>query len=125
MTKKTLILFGLLDLVSFVVTFKFLLKVIENIERFSLFSIPEILLIISFIASGILLIKRKKISLIIYYFQFPLRVTFMILTFGFLFNLFGFQYDSVGSKILVVTTFLLEVVRLIITIMIHKKEYKK
>ena len=125
MTKKTLVLFGLLDLVSFAVTYRFIIKAIENIERFSLLSIPEILLIVSLIASGILLILRKKISLIIYYFQFPLRVIFMILTFGFLFDLFGFQYDSVGYKILVVTTFLLEVVRLIITIMIHKKEYKK
>jgi len=125
MTKKTLVLFGLLDLVSFAVTYKFIIKAIENIEHFSLLSIPEILLIVSLIASGILLILRKKISLIIYYFQFPLRVIFMILTFGFLFDLFRFQYDSVGYKILVVTTFLLEVVRLIITIMIHKKEYKK
>ena len=125
MTKKTLILFGLLDLVSFVVTFKFVTKVIENIDRFSLLSIPEILLIVSLIASGILSIMRKKISLIIYYFQFPLRITFMILTFGFLIKLLGFQYDSVGYKILAVMTFLLEILRLIITIMIHKKEYKK
>lgn len=125
MTKRALILFGLLDLVSFVVTFKFVTKVIENIDRFSLLSIPEILLIVSLIASGVLSIMRKKISLIIYYCQFPLRVTFMILTFGFLFKLFGFQYDSVGYKILIWMTFLLEIVRLIITIIIHKKEFKK
>ena len=61
MTKKTLILFGLLDLVSFVVTYKFVLKVIENIEPFSFLSIPEILLIVSLVASGILFIMRKKI----------------------------------------------------------------
>jgi len=125
MTKKTLILFGLLDLVSFAVTYKFVIKVIENIEQFSFLSIPEILMIVSLIASGVLSIMRKKISLIIYYCQFPLRVTFMILSFGFLFKLFGFQYDSVGYKILTWITFLLEIVRLIITIMIHKKEYKK
>ena len=125
MTKKTLILFGLLDLVSFVVTYKFVIKVIENIDRFSLLSIPEILLIVSLIASGVLSIMRKKTSLIIYYIQFPLRVTFMILTFGFIFKLLGFQYDSVGYRILVVITFLLEIIRLLITIMIHKKEYNK
>ena len=125
MTKKTLILFGLLDLVTFVVTFKFLIKLIENIELISLLSIPEILLIVSLIASGVLSIMRKKTSLIIYYIQFPLRVTFMILTFGFIFKLLGFQYDSVGYRILVVITFLLEIIRLLITIMIHKKEYNK
>ena len=83
MTKRALILFGLLDLVSFVVTFKFVTKVIENIDRFSLLSIPEILLIVSLIASGVLSIMRKKISLIIYSCQFRLRVSFMILIFGF------------------------------------------
>ena len=125
MTKKTLILFGLLDLVTFVVTFKFLIKLIENIELISLLSIPEILLIVSLIVSGVLSIMRNKISLIVYYFQFPLRVTFMILTFGFLFKLLGYQYDSLGYKILIIITFLLEILRLVITIMIHKKEYKK
>jgi hypothetical protein len=125
MTKKTLIILGFLDLVSFAVTYKFGLKMIGNIELAPLMTIPEILLIFSFIASGILSILRKKSSLIIYYFQFPLKVTFMILTFGFLLKLSGFQYDSSGYKILLYITFLLEIARLVITIMIHKKEFRK
>ena len=95
------------------------------IENLSLISIPEMLLIISLVASGVLSIMRKKISLIIYYFQFPLRITFMILTFGFLLRILALQYDSVGYKILLGVTFLLEITRLIIIIMIHKKEYGK
>jgi len=122
MTKKILIAFGLLDLLAFAKTYKIMFKMIEN---FSLISIPEIFLIISLIASGIFSIMRKKSSLIIYYFQFPLKITFVIMTFGFLFKMLGFQYDSVGYKILLGVTFLLEITRLIITIMIHKKEFGK
>jgi hypothetical protein len=122
MTKKILIVFGLLDLFSFAVTYKFVFNMIENL---SLISIPEMLLIISLVASGVLSIMRKKISLIIYYFQFPLRITYMILTFGFLLRILSLQYDSVGYKILLGVTFLLEFTRLIIIIMIHKKEYWK
>lgn len=125
MTKKILIALGIFDLLSFAVTFKFGIKLIENIELAPLLNIPEILLIFSLIASGILSILRKKSSLIIYYFQFPLKVTFMILTFGFLFKLLGLQLDSSGYKILLYITFLLEIARLVITIMIHKKEFRK
>ena len=124
MTKKILISFGILDLLSFVLTYKFGIKMIENIELSPLMYLPEILLIVSLIASGIFSILKKKVSLFIYYFQFPLKVTFMILTFGFLFKLLGLQHDSVGYKILIPTTFLLEVTRLVITIMIHKKEFR-
>lgn len=124
MTKKILIAFGILDLLSFVLTYKFGIKMIENIELSPLMYLPEILLIISLIASGIFSILKKKVSLLIYYFQFPLKVTFMILTFGFLFKLLGLQHDSVGYKILIPITFVLEVTRLVITIMIHKKEFR-
>ena len=48
----------------------------------------------------------------------------MILTFGFLIKLFGFQYDSVGYKIMVIIASLLELVRLTYSIMIHKKDLK-
>jgi len=83
------------------------------------------LLIMSLVVSGVLSIMRKKISLIVYYFQFPLRITFVILTFGFLFKIFGFQYDTVGYQILLGVTVLLEITRLVITIKIHKKEFGK
>lgn len=97
---------------------------LDNIEHFPIMSILEILLIISLIGSGVLSILRKKISLIIYYTQIPLRLAFMILTFGFLFKLFGLQYDSIGYKILVGLTFLLEIARLTFSIMIHKRKFK-
>jgi len=124
MKKNLLIAFGLLDLFSFVRTYKIGISMLDNIEHFPIMSILEILLIISLIASGVFSILRKKVSLIIYYAQIPLRLAFMILTFGFLLKLFGLQYDSMGYKILVGITFLLEIARLIYTIMIHKRIFK-
>lgn len=124
MMNNLLIVFGLLDLFSFVRTYKIGINMFDNIEHFPIMSILEILLITSLIASGILSILRRKISLIIYYIQVPLRLAFMILTFGFLLKLFGLQYDSVGYKILVGITFLLEIARLTYTIMIHKRKFK-
>ena len=84
MKKNLSIVFGLLDLFSFVRTYKIGISMIDNIEHFPIMSILEILLIASLIASGILSILRSKISMIIYYAQIPLRLAFMILTFGFL-----------------------------------------
>ena len=123
MNKNLLIVFGLIDLVSFIQTYKLGVSILDSIEHFPIMSILEILLIISLIASGVLSIMRKKISLIIYYFQIPLRIAFMILTFGFVLKIFGLQYDSVGYKVIVGITFLLELARLIFTIMIHKRKF--
>ena len=83
----------------------------------------EILLILSFMVSGVLSIMRKKIALVLYYFQMPLRLTFVILTFGFLINIFGFQFNSIGFKVMFILTSLLEIARLIFTIMLHKREF--
>ena len=124
MKKNTLIVFGLLDLFSFVDTYKIGISMIDNIEHFPIMSILEILLIFSLIASGVLSILRKKISLIIYYVQFPLRLVYIILTFGFLLTLFGLQYDSIAYKILVGVVILLEIARLTFTIMIHKRKFR-
>jgi hypothetical protein len=124
MKKNLLIAFGLLDLYSFVRTYKIGISMFDNIEHFPIMSILEIILIVSLIASGVLSILRKKISLIIYYAQIPLRLAFMILTFGFLLRVFGLQYDSIGYKILVGITLLLEIARLTFSIMIHKRIFK-
>lgn len=125
MRKNILIAFGLLDLYAFIRTYKVGLKLLDNFEYFPIMNSLEILLIVSLVASGVLSIMRKKSALIIYYFQIPLRLTFVILSFGFLINLFGFQYNSIEYKVLIILTSLLEIARLTFTIMIHKREFKK
>lgn len=124
MWKNILIAFGLLDLYSLIRTYKLGIKLLDNFEHVPILNSLEILLIVSLLVSGVLSIMRKKSALVIYYFQIPLRIIFMILTFGFLIKLFGFQYDSVGYKIMVIIASLLELVRLTYSIMIHKKEFK-
>lgn len=124
MSRIIMLMFGVLDLFSFIRTYEIGISMLDNIEHFPIMSILEILLIISLVASGVLSILRKKISLIIYYAQIPLRLAFMILTFGFLLKLFGLQYDSIGYKILVGITYLLEIARLTYTIMIHRRKFK-
>jgi hypothetical protein len=124
MKKNLLIAFGLLDLISFVLSYKIGINLLNSIGQIPILSILEILLIVSLIASGILSIKRKKISLIIYYIQFPLKLGFVILTFAFLFRLFGFQYDSSEYRILLWFIALLEIARLVFSIMIHKREFR-
>lgn len=124
MKKDLLIAFGLLDLFSFIQSYKIGVNMLNSIGQIPILSILEILLIVSLIASGILSIMRNKISLIIYYIQFPLKLGFVILTFAFSLKLFGFQYDSNGYRILMWIIVLLEIARLIFSIMIHKREFK-
>jgi hypothetical protein len=123
MKNNVLIILGILDLFSFSQTYKVGLILLDNFKYFPLMNSLEILLILSFMVSGVLSIMRKKIALVLYYFQMPLRLTFVILTFGFLINIFGFQFNSIGSKVMFILTFLLEIARLIFTIMIHKREF--
>lgn len=124
MSKYILAIFGILDFISFIRTYKIGISRIDNIEHFPIMFMFEILLIISLLASGLFSIMNKKISLIIYYIQIPLRIAFMILTFGFLLEIFGLQYDSLGYKIIVAITFLLEITRLIFTIVIHRRKFR-
>jgi len=123
MKNNVLIILGLLDLFSFSQTYKVGLILLDNFKYFPLMNSLEILLILSFMVSGVLSIMRKKIALVLYYFQMPLRLTFVILTFGFLINIFGFQFNSIGFKVMFILTTLLEIARLIFTIMLHKREF--
>jgi hypothetical protein len=67
MKKNLLIAFGLLDILSFVQSYKIGVNMLNSIGQIPILSILEILLIVSLIASGIFSIMRKKVSLIIYY----------------------------------------------------------
>lgn len=124
MKKNILIAFGLLDILSFVLSYKIGVNMLNSIGQIPILSILEILLIVSLIVSGIFSIMRKKVSLIIYYFQFPFKLGFVILTFAFLLRLFEFQYNSNGYQILLWFIGLLEIARLIFTIMIHKRNFR-
>jgi hypothetical protein len=108
--------FGLLDILTYLFTYKYVFRISPN----SIFNVFEIILIISLLTSGIFSILKKKVSLIIYYCQFLLKATFCILTFGFLFVFLGFRFNTLQYHILSIIVFILEILRLIITIRINR-----
>ena len=133
--KYTLILFGILDLFSFYRTYEnvqgfvltFLWSGNEDVGGYTnLFGIVMVLngiLTLSLIASGFLSIAGSRIGIFIYYTQFPLRLVFFTLTFGFILTLSGLQINSFAYKVLLAIVFGLEVYRLIFSIWIGKKYF--
>jgi len=125
MSKYGLLLFGFLDIVSFIRTSKLGLNLLDSSDYgFDLPSIMSVLgltLILSLPISGILLLLRKKAGLIVYYFQFPFRIGFLILSFGFLLKIFQLPLNSTAYYINLGIIILLEIIRLSLSIITHKK----
>ena len=116
-----LIILGVLDLVSFYRTYNTGMWILESWKHSHTLEILEFILILSFLFSGILLIIGKKISLVIYYFQFPFKLAFLFLTFGFVLRIVGLPIHSLAYKILLGFIIGLETVRLFFTIWIHRR----
>ena len=128
MNKYSLILFGFLDIVSFIRTYKLGLNLL-NFSEFgfdlpSIMIVLELILILSLPITGILLLLRKKAGLIVYYFQFPFRIGFLILSFGFILKTFKLPFNSTAYYIIFVIVTLLEIIRLYLSVITHKKTSK-
>jgi len=125
MIKYCLTLCGLLDLISFLGTYKqgiILMNSFDNnFDIISLFNILQIGLIFSMPVTGIILLFQKKIGLVLYYIQFPLRIGSLILSFGFLFSIFRLPFNTSIYYIILTIAALLEVMRLTFSIIAHKK----
>ena len=122
--KKLLILFGLLDIVSIIRSFKPLALLVTNLSDLYWLQMLNLILFILLGLSAYFLLRQTKTGLWLTYGQFPLRLGFMVLSFGFLFSIhgiFGGQSDS--YKVLSWTLIGLECVRLFFTILIHRKFY--
>ena len=121
--KKFLVLFGILDLVAVVNSFQLMVSIIEKGTYFNWLYLVLIVLYGSMIASGILLIKSNKTGIWIYYIQFPFRLIFYAgLTLGFLYPICNLFCDIKSINTLLVSICsVFEVVRLFVTIFIHKK----
>ncbi len=122
--KYALIIFALLDGVSLLRSYQEVRYYFEFGTGYSEFSIFRLLIIASFAISAVLFILRKKEAFVLYYVQFSLRILFMMLSFGFLIELFGGLYGSTAYWTMIVLVFVLEIVRLIQTIIIHRKMNK-
>lgn len=133
--KYTLILFGILDLFSFYRTYEnglnfvltFLWAGNEDmsgyINLFGIIMVLNVVLSLLLIASGFLSITGSGISFLIYYVEFPLRLAFFTLTFGFVLTLSGLHIDSFAYKILLAFVIGLEVFRLIFSIKMNRRSF--
>lgn len=131
--KYTLILFGILDLYSFYHTYEnaldFVLTFLWSgqedmggyVNLFAMIMVLNGILTLSLIASGFLSITGSRISFLIYYIQFPLRLVFFTLTFGFVLTLLDLHIDSLAYKGLLAIVFGLEILRLIFSIKISRR----
>ena len=121
--RKILVLFGILDLVAVVNSYQLMASIIEKGIHFYWLHLVLILLYGSMIASGILLIKANKTGIWIYYVQFPFRLMFYAgLSLGFLYPICRLFIDIKSINTLLVTfCSIFEILRLIVTILIHKK----
>ena len=121
--KKTLIAFGVLDLITMVDNYSYAQNYFARVG-FELLIVTFVLLYVSLVISGILLIMKKKAGIWISYVQFPIRMMFMILSFDFLLKINHLL--NLGSAVYDVMMWLfmaLEVARLVITIQIHRRFY--
>ena len=100
MKHKLLVLFGILDFLTVIQIYELLKNIFNKFYYLPIINTIEITIIISLLFSGTLSILQKKKALIIYYFQFPFKLAFMILTFGFLLKLSIIPQESILFKII-------------------------
>ena len=123
--KKLLVLFGILDIITVVKAYKNIFRLIFETSELHWISLINMLIYASLLVSGYYLIKQKKLGLWISYAQFPLRLLFAFFSFGFLMILNRlFDGQTIGIQILSRFLLILEICRLILSIMIHRKYYK-
>lgn len=111
--------FGALDLYSFYKTFPILARIFENYVA-GIMPILMVLVALSLLVSGPLYVIDNRFGYLIYYFQFPFRLIFSILTFGFILRLFPTQQSTFAHGMELATVYALEAVRLMLTIQKNK-----
>ena len=139
--RYSLIILGILDIVSFYRTYETGFYMWDNIiatldfgsgsetelwDKLLILGIPilSLTLVLLLVASGLFLIMGKKTGIIIYYFEFPLRLAFLTLTFGFIFKLFGLQVDTWTYKLALTLIIGIELLRLIYSIWTQRKYFR-
>ena len=120
--KRLLQIFGLLDIITLVRSYKHIIPQSTDWNEFPLTTIGNLLLYSSLVFSAYFLLTQKKAGLWVTYGQFPLRFAFVVFSFGFLFTMNRF-FDNQSESYRIIFWVLagLEILRLICTIHIHRK----
>jgi hypothetical protein len=85
--KRVLTLFGLLDIVTLIRSYRYIIPPTLTWTYYPLLAVGNIAMYVSLVFSAFFLIRQKKAGLWVTYGQFPFRLAFVILSFGFLFDL--------------------------------------
>ena len=119
--KKILTIFGILDLISLIKSYRFWMNINISFE-FDWINILITVFYISLLISAILLLKSNIKGLIINYIQFPIRISIFVMSFGFLIPLSRlFENYKTGIYVLSIICGILEIIRLVVSIYIHRK----
>ena len=122
--KRPLQLFGLLDIITLVRSYKHIIPRTMEWSNFPLITTGRLLLYTSLISSAYFLLSQKKAGLWLTYGQFPLRLAFVVFSFGFLFTMSRFfENYSETYRIIFWVLVGLEILRLACTIHIHRKYF--
>ena len=122
--KKLLQFFGLLDIITLIRSYQHIIPRATTWSYYPGIAIGNSLLDALLILSAYFLVRQNKIGLWLTYIQFPLRLAFLILSFGFLLLLNRFFNNKTESYIIIIWVLVvLEILRLIFTIHIHRKYF--
>lgn len=119
--KRLIQIFGVLDFVS-LIRYGLTTRMGFNLaaEEFPIMTILCVGLIASFVFSSYFLLKMHRLGFWITYFQFPLRIAFLMLSLGFLTEL-SHLFGSGWYQPILWSAACFEILRLIITISFHRK----
>ena len=122
--KRLLTLFGLLDIVTIIRSNRHIIHPTSSWTLFPLISACICVTFISLVFSAYFLIRQKKAGLWITYGQFPLLISFVVLSFGFLFEVNRLLGEGSQTYLIIFWVLVgLEVLRLIFTIVIHRRYF--
>lgn len=114
-------IFALLDIVSFMRSLDGISAIIRVNAFFDIVRLASLILFITYLATAVLFMLKKKLALLIYFGQFPLRIFFFSLSFGFLKDLIGNTHGQIVGVVLISSLFALEIARLIYSIILYRK----
>ena len=119
--KRILIFFGALDILIVVLSYRQVVSLLTNWTTSYIWTRLEYILVYtSFAVSGYFLLRQSKVGLWLTYGQFPLKLISHVYSFSFLLMVI-INYRN--EKYLIWGMTILEIIRLAITIYIHKKHF--
>jgi hypothetical protein len=124
MSKKWIVFFGVLDILKIQILIANAIKLINNEIKLNYLNVSVLILTIYLIINGYFLIRQRKAGYVLSYIAFPARFLFWS---GFSFSFLRWINHTNETSIVLIWTIVLsslELLRLLITIKIHRQTLK-